>query len=110
MIRLETVRDNCARFPGVPDQAARHFERQDIMAATYDEIAEWWDNSEYSFSDYPPSAWFNYAEAEDLEIGDITSNPSEHEPGVAELHEAGDGRTCECEWAEHENGCPEGSK
>jgi hypothetical protein len=26
-------------------------------SVSYDEVAEWWDNSEYSFSTYPPSDW-----------------------------------------------------
>lgn len=72
---------------------------------TYDEVAEWWDNSEWFMSTYPPSAWFDYAEREGLDIDDIKDNPAKYEDGVAEMASEGDGRTCECEWAEHESGC-----
>jgi len=55
--------------------------------ATYDEVAEWWDNSEWSMSTYPPSAWHAYAEQEGLSIEDLTDNPAQYEDAVAELYE-----------------------
>lgn len=76
--------------------------------ATYDEVVEWWEGGDWNMSDYPPSAWHDYAEKEGLSIEDLTANPAQHEAGVEELHSAGDGRTCECEWAEHETNCKEG--
>jgi hypothetical protein len=75
------------------------------MSATYDEVANWWDNSEYHMSTYPPSAWHAYCEKVGLSIEELTADPGAYESEVEELHEAGDGRKCECEWAEHERGC-----
>lgn len=75
------------------------------MAATYDEVVEWWENSDWNMSTYPPSAWHAYCESVGLSIDDLTADPGIYESEVADLAEAGDGRTCECEWAEHEKGC-----
>jgi hypothetical protein len=72
---------------------------------TYDEVSQWWDNGEYYMSDYPPSAWHNYLAQEGITLDELEEDPAKFEAGVAELHEAGDGRKCECEWAEHEPGC-----
>lgn len=75
------------------------------MGITYDQVAEWWDNSEYSMSTYPPSAWLAYCEQEGIDIDELQEKPATLEAGVAELAGAGDGRECECEWAEHESSC-----
>lgn len=72
---------------------------------TYEEVADWWEGTIYNLSTFPPSAWFNYAEQEGLDIEDLRENADEYEDGVEELHAEGDGRTCECEWAEHETNC-----
>ena len=72
---------------------------------TYDEVAEWWEGSIYDMSTYPPSAWFNYCEQEGIEIDELRENPEKFEDAVEEMHAAGDNRTCECEWADHEKGC-----
>lgn len=53
---------------------------------TYDDVAEWWDNSEWSMSTYPPSSWFAYAEQEGLDLEDLQNDADNHESGVAELH------------------------
>lgn len=73
--------------------------------ATYDEVVEWWEGSDWNMSDYPPSAWHNLCERDGITIEDLRANPAEYEDAVEELHSEGDGRTCECEWAEHEQGC-----
>lgn len=75
---------------------------------TYDEVAAWWEGSAWNMSTYPPSAWLAYCEQEGIDIDELRDNPAKIEDGVAELAGAGDGRQCECEWAEHESGCPEG--
>ncbi len=75
------------------------------MAITYDAVAEWWEGGDWNMSDYPPSAWHAYCEQEGITIDELRDNPAKYEAGVQELHSAGDGRACECEWAEHEPGC-----
>lgn len=75
------------------------------MSATYDQVQQWWDNSEWFMSTYPPSAWHNYCVAEGISIAQLRANPAKYEDGVEELHSKGDERTCECEWAAHEKGC-----
>jgi len=60
---------------------------------SYDEVADWWETSEWNMSDYPPSAWFNYCEQEGIDIEELRENPAKLEDGVAELHAEGDGRT-----------------
>lgn len=72
---------------------------------TYEEVAEWWEDSEWNMSTFPPSSWHAYAIAEGLTIEELTENPRAHEAGVEAIHSEDDGRTCECEWAEHERGC-----
>lgn len=72
---------------------------------TYDEVSEWWDNSKWNMSDYPPSAWHAYCELHGITISQLRYDPAMYEHGVGQLAEAGDGRECECEWAEHERGC-----
>jgi hypothetical protein len=76
-----------------------------ILVPSYDEVQEWWDNSEYGFSTYPPSAWHEYMEREGIGMTQLLANPAKIQDGVEEMQEAGDGRKCECEWAEHEKGC-----
>ena len=74
-------------------------------AATYDEVAEWWETSEWNMSTYPPSAWHAYCELHGISIAKLRSNPAALEDGVQELYSEGDGRTCDCQWAGHEAGC-----
>lgn len=76
-----------------------------MSAITYDEVAHWWENSEWNMSTYPPSAWFNYCESVGLSIDELQADPGAYESEVADLHSEGDGRSCECEWADHEKGC-----
>lgn len=55
---------------------------------TYDDVAEWWENSEWYMSTYPPSAWHAYAEQEGLTLEELAADAAKHEDGVAELHAA----------------------
>lgn len=57
---------------------------------TYDEVSEWWDNSEWNMSTYPPSAWFAYCEQEGIDIDELRDDPAQFEDGVAELYAAGE--------------------
>jgi hypothetical protein len=57
---------------------------------TYEEVEEWWDNSEWHMSTYPPSSWLAYAEQEGLDIEELAADAAKHEAGVAELHAATD--------------------
>lgn len=54
---------------------------------SYDDVAEWWENSEWNMSTYPPSAWYAYAEAEGLTLEELADNAEHLEAYVAELHE-----------------------
>jgi len=72
---------------------------------TYDEVQQWWDDSEWFMSTYPPSAWHKYMVREGLTLEDLEDNAAKIEDGVEEMVSEGDGRECECEWAEHESGC-----
>ena len=76
-----------------------------ILVPSYDDVQEWWDNSEYSFSTYPPSAWHAYMEREGIGMTKLLANPASVEAGVEEMQDEGDGRGCECQWAAHEKGC-----
>jgi hypothetical protein len=76
-----------------------------ILVPTYDEVSEWWDNSDYAFSTYPPSAWHKYMEREGIGMTKLLANPAKVEEGVEEMVSDGDGRTCECQWSAHEKGC-----
>jgi hypothetical protein len=52
----------------------------------YVEVEEWWENSEWSMSNYPPSSWHAYCVQEGMDLDSLQHNPEEHEEGVAELH------------------------
>lgn len=60
------------------------------IVITYDEVAEWWENSDWYMSTYPPSAWFNYAEREGMGIDELRDNAEKLEDAVAELYETTD--------------------
>lgn len=76
---------------------------------TYDQVAEWWENSDWNMSTYPPSTWHEYCVLEGIDLDELMANPAKHEADIEELQSAGDNRTCECEWAEHEKGCSDAS-
>jgi hypothetical protein len=56
---------------------------------SYDDVAEWWENSDYNMSTYPPSAWHAYCVAVGIDIDGLRDDPERFEDGVAELHEEG---------------------
>lgn len=72
---------------------------------TYDEVAEWWENSEWYMSTYPPSTWHEFCEAQGYTLEDLQDRASEIEAMIEAHQNEDDGRTCECEWAEHEREC-----
>jgi hypothetical protein len=54
---------------------------------TYDDVAEWWENSEWNMSTYPPSAWHDYAVQEGLSLEELSDNAEHLEAYVGELYE-----------------------
>jgi hypothetical protein len=52
---------------------------------SYDDVAEWWENSSWNMSTYPPSAWHKYAEREGLTLEDVIEDAVTIEAGVAEM-------------------------
>lgn len=76
-----------------------------ILVPSYEEVQQWWDNSDYYMSTYPPSAWLKYLEREGLGMSALVDNPGKIEDGVAEMVSEGDGRGCDCQWSHHESDC-----
>ena len=52
------------------------------MSATYDEVAEWWETSEWFMSTYPPSAWHKVCEAQGYSVEDLEERATEIEAEV----------------------------
>lgn len=76
-----------------------------ILVPTHEEVEEWWNDSDYYMSTYPPSAWLKYMEREGIGMTKLLADPAKVEAGVEEMQMEGDGRTCECQWSHHEKGC-----